>query len=104
MTNVYVNGTKKTIQVPTGYDNLFNGVRFDSENQLAEALELAKKANTFFMSGILSKDTDMTLWAVDYQNKLIKILEDCRDAQMLDAELDCYDLRNDISTYEMEAA
>jgi hypothetical protein len=23
---------------------------------------------------------------------------------MLDAELDCYDLRNDISTYEMEAA
>lgn len=104
MTKVYVNDIQREIQVPTGYDNLFNNVRFNSETQLANAIAYAKKANDLFYGGILTKNTDDTLSAVCWQNKLIQILEDCRDEAILEEYADCYDLRNDISTYETEAA
>ena len=104
MTNVYVNGNQREIQVPTGYDNLFNNARFNSETQLTNAIEYAKKANDLFYGGILTKNTDDTLSAVCWQNKLIQILEDCRDEAILAEYEDYYDLRNDISTYETEAA
>lgn len=104
MTNVYVNGIQREIQVPTGYDNLFSNVRFNSETQLTNAIAYAKKANDLFYGGILTKNTDDTLSAVCWQNKLIQILEDCRDEAILAEYADYYDFRNDISTYEMEAA
>lgn len=104
MTNAYVNGIKKEVTVPNGYDKLFRGVMFESDEQLSTAVYLARKAYQFLISGTVCKNSRQTIFSTYIHDKLIKILEDCRDSAILEEYADCYDLREDISTYEMEVA
>lgn len=98
---VYIKNVNTMVEVATGYGKYFRNIHFLSETEFKKAKDAAYKAYSAFVAGILYKNTELIDEANAYTNKLTEIIEYNDPETYYGYEDKDYDIREDISTYEM---
>ena len=96
-TFVYINGSRKEVNVPQGFETLFKGVPFEDAHQFETATDLAYRAKVCFDNSILFmsvRDMDMSK---KYMEELFSIIHTQEMSKFKDDE---YDPVQDVSNYE----
>jgi hypothetical protein len=99
MTTVHIENKKLDVLVPYGYELLFENKHFASNEDFQNALNYAKLSSDYFARFIIMKNREYLVKSQNYRKMLDDILNDAE--YLPEFDYDEYDLRNDISTYEM---
>lgn len=89
------------VEVATGYGKYFKNIHFLNQTEFNKAREIAYRAYSVFIAGILYKSTNLIDEANCYANRLAEIIEYNDPETYYGYEDTDYDVREDISTYEM---
>ena len=98
---VYINNAKTMVEIATGYGKYFKNIHFINQTEFNKARDFAYRAYSAFVAGILYKNTELIDEANCYTNKLTEIIEYNDPETFYGYEDTDYDIREDISTYEM---
>ena len=96
-TFVYINGSRRDVNVPQGFETLFKGVPFENAQQFETATELAYRANACFNNSILFLSIVDMDRSKKYMEELFEIIHVQELSRFKDDE---YDPSQDVSDYE----
>lgn len=98
---LYINNVKTLVEIAPGYGKYFKNIHFINQMEFNKARDTAYKAYSAFVAGILYKNTELVDEANAYANRLAEIIEYNDPETFYGYEDTDYDIREDISTYEM---